>query len=66
MPVDSEALAGVGYDPRRWVLEIEFAGGGVYRYHGVSPATHHALMQAPSHGRYFAAHIRDRYRYTKA
>jgi KTSC domain len=66
VPVDSDALASVGYDASKSVLEIEFTSGGVYRYYGVPAAAHRRLMDAESHGRHFAAHVRDRYRYRKA
>jgi hypothetical protein len=58
-PVTSEAMRSVGYDPRRRILEIEFASGDVYRYRGVPPELHVDLMQAASHGEFFAHHIRD-------
>ncbi len=65
IPVDSEALSSVGYEPGRSQLEIEFAGGGVYRYYGVPARVHDELMAADSHGHYFAERIRDRYPYRK-
>jgi hypothetical protein len=64
-PVSSETIASVGYDERRSTLEIEFVSGGVYRYYGVPENIHEALMEADSHGRYFVAHIRNAYPYTK-
>ncbi len=65
VPVESEAMLGVGYDRRRRVLEIEFVDHGVYDYFGVPADVHRALMRAESHGRYFAGHIRDRYPYER-
>ena len=64
-PVESEAMLGVGYDDRRRVLEIEFADHGVYDYFDVPPRVHRGLVQAESHGRYFAEHVRDRYAYER-
>ena len=58
-PVASEAMRSVGYDPRRRVLEIEFVDGDVYQYQDVPPELHVDLMQAASHGEFFAHHIRD-------
>lgn len=58
-PVESEALRSVGYDPDARILEIEFANGEVYRYHDVPIDLHLELMQASSHGEYFAHRIRD-------
>jgi len=56
-------MRSVGY--RRPTLEIEFASGDVYRYFGVPPSVHDELMRAESHGRFFNANIRDRFRYER-
>jgi hypothetical protein len=64
-PVSSSNLCSVGYDSSTNTLEIEFNTGSVYQYHGVSPAVYQGLMNAPSHGRYFHAHIKGVYRYTR-
>ena len=63
--VSSEAIASVGYESASCSLEIEFVGGGLYRYYQVPQAVYKELMSADSHGRYFIAHIRDRYRYER-
>ncbi len=59
--VSSSNLASVGYDPARWLLEIEFLSGSVYQYSSVPASVYQGLMAAVSHGSYFHAHIRDRY-----
>jgi len=64
-PVRSSNLAGVGYDPEYGTLEIEFRDSGVYQYFDVPPSVHEGLMSAPSHGKFFHAHIRNKYKYTK-
>lgn len=64
-PVSSEAIASVGYDPTRQLLEIEFTGGGVYLYARVPPTVYEQLMSAESRGRYFMANIRNVYRYRR-
>jgi hypothetical protein len=64
-PVESEAILRVGYDGRRRVLEIEFVDHDVYAYFDVPASVHRGLMQAESHGRHFAEHIRDRYAYER-
>ena len=56
--VESDAMASVGYDADRRVLEIEFTSGEVYRYFDVPPNLHAGLMAAGSHGQFFAEHIR--------
>ena len=58
-PVDSDALRSIGYDIARRVLELEFSSGTVYRYFEVPEPLYLDLMQAPSHGAFFAEHIRD-------
>lgn len=63
--VSSEAIASVGYESASRSLEIQFVGGGLYRYYEVPQGVFEELMGADSHGRYFMAHIRDRYRYER-
>lgn len=65
VPVKSTNLVSVGYDDKSCILEIEFKGGRTYRYADVPPEEHRSLMAASSHGKYFAANVRDRYRCTK-
>jgi hypothetical protein len=59
VPVESSALASVGYDARTRVLEIEFTSGSVYRYSPVPAEVHDALMAAESHGGYFTENVRN-------
>jgi len=59
--VVSSNLAGVGYDAATRVLEVQFKGGGIYRYEGVAPEEHAELMAAESVGKCFAAGIKKRY-----
>jgi hypothetical protein len=58
IPVTSSVLASVGYDPLRWILELEFHSGRVYEYYNISLGIYNGLLSAPSHGRYFCCHIR--------
>jgi hypothetical protein len=60
-PVSSSMMASAGYDEEHAVLEIEFITGQVYRYHAVPKREWRGLMDAASKGRYFDAHIKDRY-----
>ena len=64
-PVSSSNLRSVGYDSSTKTLEIEFNSGGVYQYYGVPPIVYQELMNAPSHGKYFHAHIKGVYRYAR-
>jgi hypothetical protein len=58
VPVISSNLKSVGYDPKSQTLEIEFLSRDVWRYSNVPPEIHAALMNAPSKGTYFSAHIK--------
>ena len=61
-PVQSSALATIGYSKRLHALEIEFRDGLTYRYLGVSQETYRAFIEANSKARYYNQHIRGRYR----
>lgn len=65
-PVDSSAILSVGYDPDTETLEVEFASGGVYEYHGVPRKVFQELMAAPSKGQFLAKRIRGQYESSKA
>jgi hypothetical protein len=60
-PVNSSVIRSIGYDADLAVLEVEFVSDQVYRYHFVLRRTWNELMQAESKGRYFDAHIRQRF-----
>ena len=64
-PVSSSNLASVGYEATSMLLEIEFLSGSVYQFFDVPQSEFQQLMQATSHGTYFTANIRNRYRYIK-
>ncbi len=57
--VVSSNIVSIGYDPTRMILEIEFKGGSVYEYSNVPLDEYERLMAVGSHGRYFAAHIKN-------
>lgn len=59
--VDSSAIDEVAYDEAARRLTIRFVHGGRYTYLDVPPRVARGLLAAPSHGRYFHDHIRDRY-----
>jgi hypothetical protein len=61
-PVQSSAIAKVGYSKRRHVLEIEFVNGAVYRYLNVPSTVHRDLMSAESKARFYDSNIRKHYR----
>lgn len=53
------------YRPDEMVLDILFTTGRRYRYHRVPPDEAERFAAAFSKGRYFNAHIRDRYDFTE-
>ena len=61
-PVQSSALAAVGYSKRLRALEIEFRNGAIYRYVDVAPDVYDALISARSKARFYDANIRHKYR----
>ena len=61
-PVESSAVAAVGYSKRLRALEIEFRNGAIYRYLNVAPGVYEALLNAPSKARFYDENIRRKYR----
>lgn len=62
VPVESTALATVGYSRKLRALEIEFRNGAIYRYLEVEPVVYEDLLNARSKARYYDDFIRHRYR----
>lgn len=63
--VDSSNLKSIGYDGEGMILEVEFKGGSVYRYFGVSSEIHRDLMSAQSKGSYFYKKIKNNFKFEK-
>ena len=61
-PVQSRALAAVGYSKRLRALEVEFKRGGTYRYFDVPPAVYQQLRAAESKAGFYNRHVRGKYR----
>lgn len=61
--VNSSNLSSVGFDQNSNTLEIEFNSGGIYQYYNVPESKYLELMNAVSHGKYFAANIKNIYRF---
>lgn len=59
--VSSSNIRAIGYDEKTASLEVEFKGGGLYKYSGVSAGVYQGFMASPSKGRYFDSRIRDKY-----
>jgi hypothetical protein len=64
--VSSSCIAEIGYDLFDETLAVRFHGGSEYRYAGIPPETHQALLAADSIGRYFNAEVRDAYPHQRA
>jgi hypothetical protein len=62
LSVESRAIQSVGYDAVSRTLEIEYAGGGVYRYFGVPQRAYELLLIADSRGAYVNRRIKPYYR----
>jgi KTSC domain len=62
VPVESSAIATVGYSKKLRALEIEFRNGSIYRYLEVPPDVYQALLTASSKARYYDENIRHKYR----
>ena len=65
IPVESAALATVGYDEARELLQVEFCGRAIYQFFGVPVAVHEGLLGSPSKGSYFNQAIRGRFAYQR-
>lgn len=59
--VSSSTISHVAYNDETNELRVTFKHGGTYLYKGVNPETHKALIEAPSVGKHFLAHIRPQY-----
>ncbi len=63
IPVESEAVQSVGYEPRSRVLQVEFENSAIYHYMDVPESEYQALLQAESVGRFVTYRIKPSYRY---
>ena len=61
----SSVIKAAYYRPDEMVLDIMFTTGRRYLYHRVPPEEAERFAAASSKGRYFNAHIRDRYNFTE-
>ena len=62
VPVDSTAIAAIGYSKRLHALEIEFVNGAIYRYAEVPASVYHTLMSAKSKAQFYDRNIRGKFR----
>jgi hypothetical protein len=59
--VSASTLRSVGYDAGQQLLEIEFSGGNIVQYSGVSPEVHRRFMSSPSPGSFFQDQIEENF-----
>lgn len=60
--MESRAVASVGYDASSRTLEVEYAGGGIYRYLDVPPRVHEQLLRTDSIGGYVNKRVKPYHR----
>jgi hypothetical protein len=65
LTVESKMFTSVAYDADKQILYLRFQSGDVYRYFEFPAAEYQAFLDAESRGRFFLAHIRDRFRYER-
>jgi len=65
LPVESKMFTSVAYDEEKQILYLRFQSGDVYRYFEFPPEKYQAFLDAESRGRFFLAHVRDRFRYER-
>lgn len=63
--VTSSNIHSAGYDGVAGTLEVKFHESGVYQYFNVPRGIYERLMAAPSKGKFFDEHIKERFRYKK-
>lgn len=62
----STALSFAEYDPVQRTLHIKFRHGfKTYTYYGIPAQIYEGLIRASSKGRYYDAHIKDRYSFNQ-
>lgn len=64
-PVKSSNIHSVGYSPEERALHVQFKSGAHYRYDGVSPQQHQALVGAESVGKHLNQNIIGKFQHTK-
>lgn len=65
LTLDSKMFASAAYDAEKHVLHLRFRTGDVYRYFDFPAKDYQEFLNAESHGKYFLANIRDRFRYER-
>ena len=61
IPVTSSNIKSVGYDAELSILYVQFHGGKLYAYKGVSKEVYDEFLNAESIGKYFMSQIKGAY-----
>ena len=59
--VSASNIRSVGYDAGKQMLEIEFSGGSIVQYSGVSQEVHRRFMSSPSPGSFYQDQIEENF-----
>ena len=59
--ISASNIRSAGFDSRNRVLEIEFSGGSIIQYSGVSDEVYRRFVNAPSPGSYFQDNIEENF-----
>jgi hypothetical protein len=59
--VQSSMIRSFGFDSSSSTLEVEFNRGVVWQYFDVPESTYYEMKSAGSCGKFFNAHIKDKY-----
>ena len=63
--IPSEDLKSVGYDPSKYILEIEFVPAGIIQYFKVPERVYTGLLNAKSYRAYIIKNIKYIYTYMR-
>lgn len=66
LPVDSDWIAAIGYDPATLTIHVELKKGGRYHVGGASQADFDNFAASESKGRHFNNHIKPAFQVRKA
>ena len=65
VPLESEALAAIGYDAAARTLRLRFEHGGLYDYFDVPPHVYQGLLTDEHPWTTWGEHIKSSYRYAR-
>ena len=61
LPLESKMFTSVTHDANNQILYLRFQSGDVYRWFDFTDDNYLTFLSAESKGRFFLAHIRDRF-----